>query len=813
MKLRMHIHHCFGIASLAVALVVCYVFLSYVWHGADLDSAIAHSERVFRVEQTGPMLTGDPSLLTPQLAELFVQMPHVEAVTAFQESAIGVGNKGFTTIYGERMAMLGHVSDALPMGLSAWGLHMVCGSDRYAKGGTSGVIIPASVARQLYGTEQAVGRELRWYNPNTDPVPVVGVYRDLPEVAEMPNAVYHTANYARGSSGSWWFKTYIRLDHPDHLGDVERAFRQRLDSLCRQDPMLANTYDGLQLKYTALRQSASEGFTLRLGDAAVSLPLGGAGDLALLLASFAVLLMAMFNALNIGMVAVPMHMKSINTRLVLGQPVGQVWWAVVAGSVGRAALAFLLAVVVLLGLSQMDTLQMVAPQPLSLTNALNSRLLLWLGGFTLLVGVVSALYPAYRLTHVPLSMVIRARYALSPRGRWLRTLTLGLQLAMTSAILLFFGLIVWQNRHALNTDYGFDKERLLYARNYHVEDGGTDEDLRSALMEVPGVEDVSFTDMVPFVQMQTLTLFVTGHVYVTRRTASEGTSWEGEGWNLGRVDKHYFRTMGIDVLETGDADPPEKRETPYLVLQQRVADQYHQQIRVLHQGQNALLHVDAVCEDLRLNSLREADTLGMRNAFIVGQQVASSYVYVMVRVAEGVDKQAMADTLFRRYEQVRHFGRLYSPEEAERQFRFHDYDEVVERLYAHELRLARQMLVLAVSSILVTLLGLLAVAMVERRHMLRSMAIRRVLGMTTAELILMQMRRYGLLLLAGAALGMPLAYVLAQRWLATFYDRTVMPWWMPLSVLALLALIVGLVVVWQNLHAATKDLTLAVKTE
>lgn len=813
MKSSLHTHHALGIVSLAMALVVCYVFASHVWHESELNYAIAHRERVFQVEQTGPMMTGDPSLLTMQLAELFHQMPHVEAATAFSQAALGVGNNGFTTIYGERVAMLGTVSDALPMGLSAWGLDMVCGSDSFAKGGMSGVIIPASVARQLYGTEQAVGRELRWYNPNTDPVPVVGVYRDLPADCGIPNSVYHTTSNIRFFSDSWWFKTYIRLDRADHLGSVERLFQQRLDSLCHENPLLANTYDGLQLKYTSLAQPSAVSLTLPFCHAEITLPLGGTGDLALLLSSLFVLLMAALNALNLSVAAVPMHMKSVNTRLVLGQPVGQVWGNIVAGSVGRVVVAFFLAVLTVLCLSRIEAVQIVAPHTLSMTDDLNSRLLLLLGGFTLLLGLLSALYPAYKLTHVPLSMVIRARYALSPRGRWLRTLTLCLQLAMTSAILLCFSVIAWQNRHVLNTDYGFDKERLLYARNYHVEDGGSDEDLRSALMEVPGVEDVSFTDMVPFVSMQTLTLWLSGHTYLTRRQNAEGTWEEDEVWNFGRVDMNYFHTMGIDVQEVKDSTALREEGDPCIVLQRRVADNYHLRLSVMHDDHNVLLSVAAVCEDLRLNSLREADTLGMRNAFIVGQEVGSSYAHVMVRVAEGTDKQAMADTLFHRYEQVRHFDRLYSQEEAERLFGFHDYDEVVERIYAHELRFARQMLVLAVSSILVTLLGLLAVAVVERRYMLRSIAIRRVLGMTMGELLLMQMRHYGLLLLVGAALGMPLAYWLSRQWLVTFHDSAAMPWWMPLAVLTLLALMIGLVIVWQNLHSSMKNLTLAVKTE
>ena len=72
--------------------------------------------------------------------------------------------------------------------------------------------------------------------------------------------------------------------------------------------------------------------------------------------------------------------------------------------------------------------------------------------------------------------------------------------------------------------------------------------------------------------------------------------------------------------------------------------------------------------------------------------------------------------------------------------------------------------------------------MFETEYRRKEIAIRKVMGASTAQILLLLCRRYVWLVIASFIVASPLAYAVGNLWLNTFAEHTSISWWLfPLS--------------------------------
>ena len=81
----------------------------------------------------------------------------------------------------------------------------------------------------------------------------------------------------------------------------------------------------------------------------------------------------------------------------------------------------------------------------------------------LAVGIIAGLYPAWYMTSFPPALVLKGNYALSGKGKRLRTLLIGFQYVVSFALIVSAAFIFLQNRDMRNRALGFDRDQLLVA--------------------------------------------------------------------------------------------------------------------------------------------------------------------------------------------------------------------------------------------------------------------------------------------------------------------------------------------------------------
>jgi putative ABC transport system permease protein len=138
-------------------------------------------------------------------------------------------------------------------------------------------------------------------------------------------------------------------------------------------------------------------------------------------------------------------------------------------------------------------------------------------------------------------------------------------------------------------------------------------------------------------------------------------------------------------------------------------------------------------------------------------------------------------------------------------FEFYFLDDAIDAQYRQEDRLARIVATAAGLAVLIACLGLFglaALAVIRRR---KEISIRKVLGATIPDVVLLLSRDFLALVGIGFLIAVPVAYVVVQRWLEDFSYRVTVE---PLTFVAagLLVLLSALATVtYHSLRAASAD--------
>jgi len=321
-------------------LVAAFVAFALIFLQADyelsFDRCHPTAERVFRVDKKG-----DESLFRNILPRGFADdiigsSAHIEAGCTFMPFMGEI----YFSVAEDGKAPAGYKRDLIFVSeqfIDVFGIRMVEG-DSHALEGANSVIIPRSLAENLFPGEPALGKLLRTdakYMELPREATVTGVYEDFPSNSQLGNDLYLTVgDVQKGSYGGANFICYLLLDDAGSAGAVADEFNAHFDFSPHGDWLTP-----IELVPLTSIYFRNEGNVYK----------SGSRSQLLLLIAIAILILGigLINFTNFYVALTPLRIRNINLQKILGSSTSRLRAMVVAEAVIWCVLAFAVAALLL----------------------------------------------------------------------------------------------------------------------------------------------------------------------------------------------------------------------------------------------------------------------------------------------------------------------------------------------------------------------------------------------------------------------------------------------------------------------------------
>jgi len=794
------VHTAINLLGLAVAFG-CSVFLFLTArYEFSYDNFHKESDRIFKVynyysdfgNAEGAKRTANMSL--PVAPTLKAEVAGVDKATRVidGESGVAYNNKEFG-LYTK------YVDNDF---FSIFSFPVVSGTEKDPLASTGNVVLTEHAANVLMGKENVAGKIIK--------VKTGGQWRDL-----MVSAV--VKNFPDNSSLK--FDVLVRPElNPDYITDKDKWNVQNHDVYVKlkQGITKADVEKSIKTvvkKYRAadLEEMKQHGikpdangdlYSLKL------LPLSqihfdtevGTGDImaksylyTLMLVGFFILLIAVFNFINLNIAQSLTRIKEVGVRKCIGAGRKQIFLQVWGESFSICLAA------VVIGLTALTILikpfNQLLQQRISVHYLYQPLSILYILLLVFIVSLFAGGYPAAMVSKLNTVSILKGKISVKRPG-FFRNLLIVVQFAM-ACLLMACGLIVYRQFNFMRTQpLGYSKETVISVPLAHPEKGkSVIETLRARFASQPAVISVSGSDI-------NFGLGKDG----SSSTSAIGFDLNGKlvRTNLLTVDYDFIKTMGIRLKEGRDfnrtfGSDPMRNVIVNQSMVERLGIKNPVGFSYLTDSTQPRSTIIGVVPDFHLYSLRKKTEplsiyLANNNEDFIN--------YALIKVNTNNPKQVM-DFIKKEYKSI----------EPNADFQGSFLDENVDRWYNKEKRFAKVLGIATAIAIVLSCLGVFAMTALLTGQRIKEIGVRKVLGASVPNITVLLSKEFLLLVITGIIIAAPTGWWLMDKWIQNFPYRIDMEWWVFVAS-SLTALFVAVITVSVHIvKAATANPVKSLRTE
>ena len=484
--------------------------------------------------------------------------------------------------------------------------------------------------------------------------------------------------------------------------------------------------------------------------------------------AFIIVLIAFINFINFFFALVPVRMRSVNICKVFGASQWTLRWNFLFEAIGLVLIAMALTFYLMIVIKD-SFITNYSICSLALSD--NIPVIIMVVALMVLLAVVAALYPAFYITRFNASMGVKGGFAQSATGRRLRSIMVGVQFTVAMILIIVTAVFFLQYRYMIKYDLGFDRENIVTFASWDL--GTRPETVVERLQQHPDAVDVTASAVNLFRCNQMWGREYEGKEYVVRANPVR--------WN-------FLDFFGFEVID-GNGFTPSSAERDEIVMMNRM----HRDIGIpIGYKEGKQYPYVGIIKDIRLTSLAQDDEY---YAFYCAE-ADSRMSHFYIRLRAGANVEAFA-------EYVKNLSKELAPAADDPELYY--LEEWVESLYKQTKNDMVLIGLFAVLAIVIALMGVFGIVMFETQHRRSEIAVRKVYGATTSQMIGMLNLRYVWIVLGCFVVAAPVAWYITSRWLEQFANRIASPWWIYVVALAVvLAVTVGLVTL-RSWKAATEN--------
>jgi putative ABC transport system permease protein len=789
-----------NIAGLAIGMAACIMILLYIRYEQSYDKWLPDHENTYQLQAWYPTPEDGDPLLSQMSAyvskgAIKKDFPQIERVGYALSSSPVILKDGQATPADNYV----FVDDDF---LKVVQLPLLSGTTLSA---ADSAVISQSEALKRFGTDKVIGRTLTAVTRGvSQDYKITGVFKDIPRNSHLKlNGIFRT------NFNSYW------ADTPEFMsqwgwqsGWVYMKLRPGSDVEAMQAQLPAwekrNIPDDF---YNGVRSNQGDDQDwhfvnvkdIHLGKAqnGAMTPGNDQGTIATFgIVAVLILGMAVVNFMNLATARASQRAREVALRKVLGANRRQLIVQFVAESILISALAMLLALALVELLVKPFAAFLVAD--LSLSYLGSDGILLPAIGLTLLVGIVSGIYPAFFLSRFQPAQVLKANRsaAETPGSGRLRMALVVLQFAVSIGLIICTAVVYGQTVYARTVDPGYKRDHILQV------DGvgrrqllGRGEMIVDQMRRLPGVVAVGRT----------------GLGISTDNNISTGVLLPGatESTVLGsyEVDTGFFDAMGLKLAagrwfdrnrSMDDQTVPFPRDlAAERAMAARGVNVVINELAVRHLGfkspQDAIgkvfsnelysegtgsvkLTVIGVIGDTRFRSLRDQ----IQPLMLRSTREGPNWMEIRYR-GDPVQVRAAVEQKWKQLAPDVPFEAKFS-------------EDIIRDLYKAEDARAQIFAAFSLLAVIIGCLGLFGLAAFTAERRTKEIGIRKVLGARTRDIVRLLVWQFSRPVIVANLIAWPVAWWLMRDWLNSFDDRIALgP--TPFVTAALIALTIAVVTV------------------
>lgn len=722
--------------GLVLTLTAFLVLMLQVGYQMDFDKNHPTSGRIYRVDKVGAADDDIFKNIIPRgyADDIIGSSPHIIAGSI---DCPFIGETVFNAILDDdRPAFIfkSKTNVIYPDFFKVFGTEFIEGSAE-ALNDLSQIAIPESLAKKLYGDESALGHIMthnegyQFGEGRTKEFSVGAVYKDFPENSQIGNHIYlHVGSLHEGNYGGANFACWVLLDSSDNKEIVEQNFNENYnytDSDWLTDIELTPIED---------IYFEDEGSTIWKTGSRKQVWM-------LICISILVMLIGGINYATFFTSLAPMRVKAVNTRKVLGSSIGKLRGELILEAVLFCFAAFAIALAAISPVSRWLVSQGVSDMAFDFASQFS--LILITGSISIIIGLISGLYPSFYVTSLPTAFALQGNFAFSIAGRRFRTVMITLQFTITFALMIFALTVYRQNEYMTGYNTGFQKDRIAVVQISAEQYQFKSEWLQERLCSLPEVEDVAFAleGMGFSDSYSTFTLELGGEQV---RCFSMYCS------------HNFLDVMGIPVI---DGRNFLVSDIGNAIMNQTLKD-LGGKIEIT-EGMGSIIGQTG---EVRINSLRN-ETSPICYIYVPKDFATLGYTYIRLHL--GYDKTDVTEKIS---------SILYEMDPSYL-FEVEFYDEVMETVYQAELKQGKIISIFSLLAAALSLIGVFGQVLLDVQYRRRDLAVKKVYGAETTGLVMDGLKRYITIGIVSYMIAVPAAYYAVSRWLESFVEQTGVSAW------------------------------------
>ncbi|MPQ45556.1 FtsX-like permease family protein [Marinifilum sp. N1E240] len=775
--LRQKAYSITNLIGLSVSFASVFLILYYIQFESGFDRYFTNSDRIarFTIEYNRDDFTSHFARVRYSGIQYLVDdIPEVKSMarlSPFRTCAVKIGENKFYskgafatdsnyfTVFNDTL-LLGNPKNILNSGKQA--------------------VISESIRKKYFPNQDPIGKKISLEHQQITQFfdyTIVGVMKDAPVQAhfhpEILTSLENQDNYSN------WNYTYLLLENPNSLDLINEQLANFKKKHFEAENAKYNTLHLQKLHDIHLHSHKDRELEIN-------------GDIKnikiLVVLAILIVLVAFLNFTNLNVVSVEKRSKNILVHHLFGSKLYHISMMALWQNI------IIVGFSVLLGLTLAGIVYPYFQQVFSLPEfSISSGIILPLAGIVLLLIICGSLigtFPVLRHKFYSNTINRNGRRPASHSKKRVSGILLFLQFAIVTGLLVSTFVIQSQVNLIMTKRIGGNDQNILNITNLShsvIEDYTV---FKNKLLQISGIEDVTSAMEEP--GGETMDAFYYNLEGITKEKFSK------QRLNVLTCDHNFLDFYKIKLIAGNNFDPdPDKKqyilnESAIQHIQQDLpADDFLNRKFEFDFDYKKLLpngEIVGVCKDIHLTSMNEKE----KPMVLLYQNMVNSCISIRFS-PEALSRslpeiQATWNELFPNYD-----------------FKYHFIDDLYLHRYKHYINQRNFLLSLAILSILIACIGLVAVSVSMTQARKREISIRKANGAKTLEIVNMLNKDLLWWILSALLIAFPLAWYSMNKWLENFAYKIELSWWI-FALAGIVAITIAMITVsWQSWKAAKRN--------